>query len=893
MDFRQCLSYFAIFATIFLQYLTECNVLDDYILHYEELNYDTEAVHNSHLRHKRSIDPAVHLDINAFERPFKLKLTRDTSSFSSDFQLEFNGTLLTPDLSFLYSGELKDQPGSKVQGAIIQGIFTGSIHVPSEKEVYHVEKSKRFFEHSPVFHSVIYRESDMNLDPFSERRTRERREAKQQGSCGNDNAQEWMRQTVANEIVTPNVRAKRHSKEWQGIHSAAEGSASKYTAQANSKTLHRAKRETVKDFGNLRNINSKKNTCIMALRADPFFWDRYMEKANGNAELAKDEILAFFDSHIKAIREIYSKTRFQTYNGDMFYTQVSFVVQRSKIMTRTGCTNGDYSSMEQPFCNNNIDVSNFLNLNSLIDHDLFCLSYAFTYRDFIGGTLGLAWVGSPGGASGGLCERRKPFSEGGKSVSKSLNTGIVTTINYGKEVATKVSQLTFAHEVGHNFGSPHDVGDAECAPYGTSQSGASQGNYIMFASATMGDKPHNSQFSICSKDNITRVIHAVLTSSSKYNCFTEEGTAYCGNGIVEGEEECDCGFYDDCDDGCCTPQDKPFTDAAKFCKRTENALCSPSEGPCCDPVTCSYKNHPAQTTICRAQQECSDIQYCNNTSPECPPSVLVANGRFCNNYGFTCINGECAGSLCAAFGWEECFTTGASKTKEEQEALCKLGCMEHANGTVADCIISNDKKITETGIYSKYWNMLKNVTDGRKGDDDATIESGVKLAPGSPCNNFQGYCDVFYRCRGVDAEGPLSRLKNLIFNPKTLEDIKNWIVEYWWAVLLISVGVIITMGLFIKFCAVHTPSSNPKAKPARKLSETMTLKRRKNQNRGPPQQVQYQASRGARPESSQGPPPPYPGSSTSASSSQWGPPHGHGKKGKARKQQNSVEMGRI
>ena len=47
---------------------------------------------------------------------------------------------------------------------------------------------------------------------------------------------------------------------------------------------------------------------------------------------------------------------------------------------------------------------------------------------------------------------------------------------------------------------------------------------------------------------------------------------------------------------------------------------------------------------------------------------------------------------------------------------------------------------------------------------------------GSPCNNFQGYCDVFYRCRGVDAEGPLARLKNLIFNPETLEDIQNWIV---------------------------------------------------------------------------------------------------------------------
>ena len=47
---------------------------------------------------------------------------------------------------------------------------------------------------------------------------------------------------------------------------------------------------------------------------------------------------------------------------------------------------------------------------------------------------------------------------------------------------------------------------------------------------------------------------------------------------------------------------------------------------------------------------------------------------------------------------------------------------------------------------------------------------------GSPCNNYQGYCDVFYSCRGVDAEGPLTRLKNLIFSPTTLKTISDWIV---------------------------------------------------------------------------------------------------------------------
>ena len=57
-------------------------------------------------------------------------------------------------------------------------------------------------------------------------------------------------------------------------------------------------------------------------------------------------------------------------------------------------------------------------------------------------------------ASGGLCERWKEYTENSRRVYKSLNTGIVTLVNYGSRVPPKVSTLTFAHEIGHNFGSP-------------------------------------------------------------------------------------------------------------------------------------------------------------------------------------------------------------------------------------------------------------------------------------------------------------------------------------------------------------------------------------------------------------------------------------------------------
>lgn len=58
------------------------------------------------------------------------------------------------------------------------------------------------------------------------------------------------------------------------------------------------------------------------------------------------------------------------------------------------------------------------------------------------------------GSSGGICEKSKLYSDGKK---KSLNTGIITVQNYASHVPPKVSHITFAHEVGHNFGSPVSI----------------------------------------------------------------------------------------------------------------------------------------------------------------------------------------------------------------------------------------------------------------------------------------------------------------------------------------------------------------------------------------------------------------------------------------------------
>lgn len=68
------------------------------------------------------------------------------------------------------------------------------------------------------------------------------------------------------------------------------------------------------------------------------------------------------------------------------------------------------------------------------------------------------------GSSGGICEKWKAYNENGRQVKKSLNTGIITLVNYGSRVPPKVSTLTLAHEVGHNFGSPVSRGKDQMEP---------------------------------------------------------------------------------------------------------------------------------------------------------------------------------------------------------------------------------------------------------------------------------------------------------------------------------------------------------------------------------------------------------------------------------------------
>lgn len=151
----------------------------------------------------------------------------------------------------------------------------------------------------------------------------------------------------------------------------------------------------------------------------------FLEVGKGNINLAK----AFLVRMVVGANAIFERTNFY---GNASADRIRFVITRLLVIS-------DPADVTSEFQSDFIGVESFLQRHSNLGHDDVCLAYRFTYRDFANGVLGLAYVAQRG-ATGGICAR-------------SLNTGIVTLLNFGRRVPENVNILTFAHEIGHNFGS--------------------------------------------------------------------------------------------------------------------------------------------------------------------------------------------------------------------------------------------------------------------------------------------------------------------------------------------------------------------------------------------------------------------------------------------------------
>lgn len=716
--------------------VTSRKPLTDSILHYEPLDYSRYSFLSQHQRIRRSIDghnDELHLNFRAYKRNFNLRLKRDKNLFTHNLHIENESEDFHP--ANIYEGYLLNEPSSFVHGFIHNNVFEGRVHTQDGKE-YHIESAKQYGNHvqNETIHSVMYDVNDIHHEGNQHR-------------CGGISPQHHRYN---------NMTSKIH---WTPIDESAFKS---------SPPVHhhnRMKREV--------DVEGKKTECHLYVRADPTY-----------RKWAKDDNRAMYlmTQHVKKVSYIFKSSDFDENGIPDDYT---LHIKRIGVIDTSHCEE-NIGSGSCRFKPENIGVEKFLDIASLDDHSQYCLSYVFAYRDFQDGVLGLAWIGDIDGA-GGICDGYQSIS----GVMKSLNTGIVSNLNYGKAVPSRVTDVTLAHEIGHNYGSKHDPTSGRCAP------GGSGGNYIMYPRATSGSETNNNKFSDCSKESI----YSVLKVKS-HRCFKVKGEPSCGNRVVEEGEQCDCGYLNEqsCKKDLCCHGASQNGGGSSDCKFTPKAMssgpkrCSPSQGFCCNVQTCLPHSNASKVN-CSSPVECAEGSVCNDQHHTCPKPVFKQNNTRCNTGSNVCINGECSGSLCSIIGKVDCQCS-------EESYKCSVCCQDKkSNDNQGNCTLFKDRNIEI-----------------------------VKRPPGSPCNQYQGYCDILYKCRNVDAEGPLSRLKKWLSNPQSFSTILDWMKTRWWACVLIGLGLLLFMGGFIACCSVHTPSSNPTKPPARTLTQTLS---RRGRNRPP------------------------------------------------------------
>jgi len=126
----------------------------------------------------------------------------------------------------------------------------------------------------------------------------------------------------------------------------------------------------------------------------------------------------------------------------------------------------------------------------------------------------------------------------------------------------------------------------------------------------------------CSRESMLRVI----ADERHSECLMARPTSFCGNGIVEQGEECDCGTTYSCQihDSCCTPLTTVSPSPGRPPCRLRSD-CSPRVHRCCTDA-CTIA---AAGVTCRQKTECSAASVCDGRSRTCPAPQPANDGKSC------------------------------------------------------------------------------------------------------------------------------------------------------------------------------------------------------------------------------------------------------------------------
>jgi hypothetical protein len=327
-----------------------------------------------------------------------------------------------------------------------------------------------------------------------------------------------------------------------------------------------------------------------------------------------------------------------------------------------------------------------------------------------GTAVGLAWLGQ---ACVNDAVDTNSTSTGGDQTGSSGSTETVAGANVVVRTRGAQEWQVIAHETGHTFGAVHDcdtqacssattTASQQCCPLSSTTCNAG-GQYIMNPSSTSGIDA----FSPCTVGNICS---AFLRNSVKTDCLSNNRDVQtitgeqCGNGIVEGDEECDCGGAEGCGDNSCCD--------ATTCKYKNNAVCDDSNEDCCR--DCQFAG---SGTVCRAStSDCDTQEVCPGDSAICPADTFLADGDDCGS-GLQCASGQC--------------------TSRDQQCKSVMGSYTQGNDTYAcdssSCVVTcGSPEFGPNVCYSLQQNFL----------------DGTQCSGGGTCQNG--------RCRGASVGGQVS-----------------------------------------------------------------------------------------------------------------------------------------
>ncbi|KAI6176677.1 hypothetical protein M3Y97_00824700 [Aphelenchoides bicaudatus] len=219
--------------------------------------------------------------------------------------------------------------------------------------------------------------------------------------------------------------------------------------------------------------------------------------------------------------------------------------------------------------------------------------------------------------TGGYFANNEMLTGAFSSVCTSRAVGLVKVLD-GYTIHNTAQFL--AHTVAHLLGIDHDTNDCTCA---------NQLPCLMNKQVGAIGSSFTWQFSKCSVARMHNILQNAHIQCILNRPFHSSQLHQCGNGVVDGDEECDCGRKDECSDPCCDPIS---------CTLKAHAQCAAHHS-CCNRCKLADAGQ-----ICRmARSICDVAETCDGISGDCPTDGYLVDGISCGLNG-NCWKGNCSDS---------------------------------------------------------------------------------------------------------------------------------------------------------------------------------------------------------------------------------------------------------